>query len=154
MGVKKENYTRKFWEKGKKWFSQAFLSFAGIKKTPFEQTREHFWSRDSWNCYQNGFSRALTKRVFLVCLRNECSRFFFHRTSAYETSFHETSFLRLLTKRVLMTRFLTRALRTLISIGFKNQKVCEDELFWINNQNIGFFSQFFSINHTGIYFSW
>ena len=155
MGVKKENYPRKFWEKGKKWFSQAFLSFAGIKKKLLVSKLVIAFDHET--------PEIATKTDFHECSRNEFSwsayetsapDFFFHRTSAYETSFHETSFLRLLTKRVFMTRFLTRALRTLISIGFKNQKVCEDELFWINNQNIGFFSQFFSINHTGIDFSW
>ena len=94
---------------GKGWktvFTGIFEFRRDKKKTPCEQTREYFWSRDSWNCYQNGFSRVLTKRVFLVCLRNECPRFFFSpyeclrnefsrnefSSLAHETSVHDTIF--------------------------------------------------------------
>ena len=82
--------------------SQAFLSFAGIKKTPFEQTREHFWSRDSWNCYQNGSRNEFSWSAYETsaldfffhryeCLRNEFSRNEFS-SFAHETSAHDTIF--------------------------------------------------------------
>ena len=138
------------------------MVFAGIFEFRRDKKKNSLWA-NSWVLLITRLLKLLPKRIFTsahetsflgLLTKRVPPIFFFHRTSAYETSFHETSFLRLLTKRVFMTRFLTRALRTLISIGFKNQKVCEDELFWINNQNIGFFSQFFSINHTGIDFSW
>ena len=94
-----------------------------------EQTREHFCSRDSWNCSRNEFSRVLTKRVFtkrvfLVCSRNECSRNEFS-WSAHETSAHETSFVGLLTKRVLTKRVLTiffsRVLTKRVANSWANQ---------------------------------
>ena len=107
MGVKKENYTRKFWEKGEKQFSQAFLSFAGIKKkllvsklvsTFDHETPEIATKTDFHECSRNEFSWSAYETSApdfffspYECLRNEFSRNEFS-SLAHETSVHDTIF--------------------------------------------------------------
>ena len=89
------------------------------------ESREHFCSRNSWNCSRNEFSRVLTKRVFTkrvfcLCSRNEFSRneFFALLTKRVFTKrvfvlcsrneFSRNEFSALLTKRVFTKRVSTK----------------------------------------------
>ena len=120
-GRKKRKLHSKILGKGKKTVFTGIFEFRRYKKNSF-------WA-NSWALLITRLLKLLPKRIFtsahetsfLGLLTKRVLPIFFSPYECLRNEFSQTSFLRLLTKRVLMTWFSTRALRTLISIGFKNQ---------------------------------